>query len=66
MFNIFEKKKFPFFLMGSFAPYQKASWVWEFFLGLVDPSRNRLISTAYQKKPGFSILACIGSYATSK
>ena len=27
-----------------------------FFLGLVDPIWNRLLSPAYQKKPGFSIL----------
>ena len=33
----------------------------ESFLGLVEPSRNRLVSTAYQKKPGFSVL-----HATSK
>ena len=27
-----------------------------FFLGLVDPSRNRLASMAYFGKPGFSVL----------
>ena len=27
-----------------------------YILELVDPSRNRLASTAYQKKPGFSVL----------
>ena len=27
-----------------------------YFLGLMDLSRNRLVSTAYQKKPGFSVL----------
>ena len=35
---------------------QKAPRGWEFFLGLVDPSRNRLASTAYFTKPGFSVL----------
>ena len=44
------------FLMGGFALHQRASKVWEFFLGLEDPSRNRLLSMAYQKKPGFSVL----------
>ena len=43
-------------IVGGKAPHQRASRVWEFFLGLVDPSRNRLVSTAYQKKPGFSVL----------
>ena len=44
-----KKKKFKisFFLVGSFAPHQTASRVWDFFLGLVDPSRNRLASTTY-------------------
>ena len=28
----------------------------DFFLGLVDPSQSRLVSKAYQKKPGFSVL----------
>ena len=32
---------------GGSAPHQKASRVWEFFLGLVDPSRNKLASTTY-------------------
>ena len=37
-------------------PYQKTFRGWEFFLGLVDPSRNGLVSTAYFAKPGFSVL----------
>ena len=30
-----------------------------FFLGMVDPSRNGLVSTAYFAKPGFSVLQYI-------
>ena len=37
------------FLVGGCAPHQKASRIWEFFLGLVYSSRNRLVWTAYQK-----------------
>ena len=48
-----------YFFGGAFAPHQKTSRVWEFFLGLVDPSRNRLVSTAYFTKPGFSVLQYI-------
>ena len=29
---------------------------WTFFLGLVDSNRNRLVSAAYQKKPGYSVV----------
>ena len=36
-----------FFLVGGFAPHHKASGVWDFVLGLVGASRNRLVSTAY-------------------
>ena len=50
--NIFEKKKF----VWGFASHQKASRVWDFFLGLVEPSRNKLVSMAYFAKPGFSVL----------
>ena len=59
--NIFEEKKFQifYFFGGAFAPHQKTSRVWEFFLGLVDPSGNRLVSTAYFAKPGFSVLQYI-------
>ena len=39
---------------------QKASRGWEFFLGLVDCSQDRLVSTAYQKKPVFNVLHAIG------
>ena len=35
---------------------KKTSRGWEFFFWLVDPSRNRLASTAYFAKPGFSVL----------
>ena len=38
--NIFERTFF-------FGPHQKATRIWEFFLGLVDHSRSRLVSTAY-------------------
>ena len=38
---------------------QKTSRVWEFFLGLVDPSRNRLVSTAFQNN--LLIFACMGT-----
>ena len=54
--NIFEKKIHNFFLVGGLAPHQRKLRLWEFFLGLVDPSRNRLVSTAYKKKPGLSVL----------
>ena len=47
---------FTFCISGVLAPHEKASRVWEFFLGFVDPSRNRLVSTSYQKKPGFTLL----------
>jgi len=41
----------------SLRPHQKASRVWEFFLGLVDSSRNRLVWTAYQKSQT-TVLSC--------
>ena len=47
-----------FFFGGGLDPHQRASKLWDFFLGLVDPSWNRLVSTAYQKKPGFIVLGC--------
>ena len=34
-------------LLKQFEKKKKASGGWEFFLGLVDPSRNRLASTEY-------------------
>ena len=36
-----------FYLVGGFALHWKTSRAWTFFLGLVDPCRNRLASTAY-------------------
>ena len=39
----FLKKK----IGGCFDLHQKATRFWVYFLGLVDPSRNRLVSTAY-------------------
>ena len=48
VFTIYGEKKF--------ATHQKASRVWVFFLGLMDSSWNRLVSTAYQNRPGFSVL----------
>ena len=43
--NLFFRKTI--FLVGWFSPSQKASRGWIFFFGLVDPSWNRLTSTAY-------------------
>ena len=61
--NIFEeKKKFNFFLLGASPPTKKHPGSGIFFLGLADPSRIWLVSTAYQKKPGSSV----HRYATSK
>ena len=51
-----EKKNLFKNVVGGIAPQQKASRAWAFFLGLVDPSRNRLASTAYFAKLGFSVL----------
>ena len=47
--HFWEKKIDFFFILCWMLFFQKASRVWEFFLGLVDPSRNRLVSTAYYK-----------------
>ena len=53
-----KKKKLLYFyiFLYLYAPHQRASRVWEFFLGLVDSSLNRLVSTAYQNRRGFSVL----------
>ena len=51
--------------MGRFAPTNNLPWSGNFFLGLVDPSRNRLASTAYFAKSGFRVLhawLCIHQY----
>ena len=52
-----------FFLWEALPPTKKQTYrVWNFFVGLVDPSRNRLVSTAFQKNL-FSF-ACMGTYAS--
>ena len=55
--NTFEKKN----VVGVSPPTKKHPGSENFFLGLVIPSRNSLVSMAYQKKPGYSVL-----HATSK
>ena len=55
----FEKKVSIFYFGGGLCSQPKSIQGLEFFLGLVHPSRNRLASTAYFAKPGFSVLhAC--------
>jgi len=54
-----KKKKKIIFSVGPSPPTKKHPGSGNFILGLVDPSRNRLVSTAYFAKPGFSILQYI-------
>ena len=53
MFEHLKKKKK--FVWGLLSPPKTYQGLANFFLGLVDSRRNRLVSTAYQKKPGFSV-----------
>ena len=65
--NFEQKKESTFFFCSIFGggpspPPKNASSVWDYFLGLVDPGRNRLASTGYQNNL-FSVLhAWVGTF----
>ena len=53
-------------MVGGFAPKKKSSRTWTFFLGLVDPSRNRLASMVYFARLFIVLHAWVGTYAYIK